>query len=74
MLGGALVTVIGHLFVPGHNRLTTQAVMGNDDLLTDDYVADLLAKEASDCSIKYSALGMEAFRSDKKYVLMRYQS
>lgn len=40
--------------------------MGSDDLLTDDFVADLLAKEASDCSIKYSALGMEAFRSDKK--------
>ncbi|KAK0390878.1 hypothetical protein NLU13_0381 [Sarocladium strictum] len=40
--------------------------MGNDDLLTDDYVADLLAKEANDCSLKYSALGMEAFRTDKK--------
>lgn len=41
--------------------------MANNELLTDDYVADLLAKEASDCSLKYSALGMDAFRSDKKY-------
>lgn len=42
--------------------------MGNDTLLTDDYVADILAKEANDCSLKYSAMGMEAFRSaDKKY-------
>ncbi|KAI9904125.1 hypothetical protein N3K66_000654 [Trichothecium roseum] len=41
--------------------------MGNDTLLTDDYVADILAKEANDCSLKYSAMGMEAFRSaDKK--------
>lgn len=37
--------------------------MGNDDLLTDDYVADLLAKEASDCSLKYSTMGMEAYTS-----------
>ncbi|KAM0291129.1 hypothetical protein ACHAO9_004246 [Fusarium lateritium] len=38
----------------------------NDELLTDDYVADLLAQEASDCSIKYSAMGMEAYRTNKK--------
>jgi hypothetical protein len=38
----------------------------NDELLTDDYVADLLAQEASDCSLKYSAMGMEAYRTDKK--------
>ena len=35
------------------------------ELLTDDYVAELLAKEASDCSLKYSALGLDAFKSDK---------
>lgn len=45
---------------------TAAAAMGNDDILTDDYVAGLLAKDASDCSIKYSAMGLEAFRSDKK--------
>ncbi|KAF5601265.1 pre-mrna-splicing factor 38b [Fusarium subglutinans] len=38
----------------------------NDDLLTDDYVADLLSQEASDCSLKYSAMGMEAYRTNKK--------
>lgn len=40
--------------------------MPNDDILTDDYVAGLLAKEASDCSIKYSAMGMEAFNANSK--------
>jgi len=40
--------------------------MPNDDILTDDYVAGLLAKDAKDCSLKYSAMGMEAFRSDSK--------
>ncbi|KAJ0269179.1 hypothetical protein Brms1b_012650 [Colletotrichum noveboracense] len=40
--------------------------MTNDTVLTDDYVAELLAKEANDCSLKYSSMGMEAFRSDKK--------
>ncbi|KAH7168845.1 hypothetical protein DER46DRAFT_624196 [Fusarium sp. MPI-SDFR-AT-0072] len=38
----------------------------NDELLTDDYVADLLTQEASDCSLKYSAMGMEAYRTNKK--------
>ncbi len=37
----------------------------NDTILTDDAVAELLAKEASDASIKYSSLGLEAFRSAK---------
>jgi len=45
--------------------------MGNDDILTDDYVADLLVKDANDCSLKYSALGMDAYTSSsssgKKY-------
>ncbi|OLN86079.1 hypothetical protein CCHL11_05305 [Colletotrichum chlorophyti] len=40
--------------------------MTNDNILTDEYVAELLAKEADDCSLKYSSMGMEAFRSDKK--------
>jgi hypothetical protein len=41
-------------------------MMSNHHLLTDDYVADLLAKEAKDCSLKYSAMGMEAFNTGKK--------
>ncbi|KAL6874890.1 hypothetical protein J3F83DRAFT_729031 [Trichoderma novae-zelandiae] len=40
--------------------------MSNDELLTDDYVAGLLAKEASDCSIKYSAMGLDAFNAKNK--------
>ncbi|RSL91027.1 hypothetical protein CEP52_014402 [Fusarium oligoseptatum] len=40
--------------------------MSNDEILTDDYVADLLAQEAGDCSLKYSAMGMEAYRENKK--------
>lgn len=39
--------------------------MANDDILTDDFVADLLAKEAKDCSVKYSALGLDAYKSSK---------
>lgn len=35
------------------------------ELLTDDYVAELLTKEAKDCSLKYSSLGLDAFKSDK---------
>ncbi|ROV94211.1 hypothetical protein VSDG_05761 [Cytospora chrysosperma] len=37
--------------------------MGDKGLLTDDYVADLLAKEAKDCSLKYSTMGMDAYTS-----------
>lgn len=37
----------------------------NDTMLTDDAVAELLAKEATDASIKYSSMGLEAFRSVK---------
>ncbi|KAF7561436.1 hypothetical protein G7046_g2710 [Stylonectria norvegica] len=40
--------------------------MPNDEMLTDDYVAGLLSQEAKDCSLKYSTVGMEAYRSDKK--------
>ncbi|KAJ6785154.1 hypothetical protein PWT90_04084 [Aphanocladium album] len=35
--------------------------MSNDNILTDDYVAGLLSQEANDCSIKYSAIGVDAF-------------
>ncbi|KAI1212822.1 uncharacterized protein F4807DRAFT_414709 [Annulohypoxylon truncatum] len=37
-----------------------------DDVPTDDQVADLLVKEANDCSLKYSALGLDAFKSTKR--------
>ncbi|KAK0725581.1 hypothetical protein B0H67DRAFT_551121 [Lasiosphaeris hirsuta] len=39
--------------------------MSNDTILTDDYVADFMAKEASEASIKYSSMGLEAFKSTK---------
>jgi hypothetical protein len=39
--------------------------MGNDDNLTDEYVASLLAKDAKESSIKYSALGLEGFANSK---------
>lgn len=35
--------------------------MANEEYLTDEYVAGLLSQEASDCSIKYSAMGVDAF-------------
>ncbi|KAK4177524.1 hypothetical protein QBC36DRAFT_326848 [Triangularia setosa] len=40
-------------------------MVANDTLLTDDYVAGLLSKEANEASIKYSSVGLEAFRSSK---------
>lgn len=39
--------------------------MANDTMLTDDYVAEMMTKEANDASIKYSSMGLEAFRSAK---------
>ncbi len=44
--------------------------MANDEFLTDDYVAGLLAREAKETAIKYSALGLEAFSSQSKYVII----
>jgi hypothetical protein len=35
----------------------------NETILTDDAVAEILAKEAKDASIKYSSMGLEAFKS-----------
>lgn len=35
----------------------------NDTILTDDYVAQLLSKEADDRSLKYSSLGLDAYKS-----------
>lgn len=46
--------------------------MGNDNLLTDDYVADLLAQEAKDCSLKYSTMGMEAYTSSSSSSSSRF--
>ena len=39
--------------------------MGSDNILTDDYVAELLAQDAADRSAKYSTMGLEAYRSPK---------
>ena len=40
--------------------------MANNTLLSDDeYIAGLLAKEAQDCSLKYSVVGLEAYRPTK---------
>jgi len=44
--------------------------MANEEILTDDYVADLLAKDAKESSIKYSALGLEAFTQQSKYIAL----
>lgn len=55
--------------IPPIGTLRSAAKMPNDELLTDDYVADLLAKDARDCSLKYSTMGMEAYTSSRKYVL-----
>jgi hypothetical protein len=41
--------------------------MASQDAMTDDYVAGLLAKDAKESSIKYSTVGLEAFK-DSKYV------
>ncbi|KAK7746567.1 hypothetical protein SLS62_009364 [Diatrype stigma] len=40
--------------------------MSTKDILTDDYVAELLAKEADDCSLKYSAMGLDAYKASKR--------
>lgn len=44
-----------------------------DDILTDDYVAGLLKKDAEESSIKYSEMGLDAFKQTK-YVVSRHGS
>lgn len=39
--------------------------MSKDELLTDEYVANLLAADAKQSNIKYSAMGLEAFTPSK---------
>ncbi|KAH6671844.1 hypothetical protein B0J14DRAFT_81872 [Halenospora varia] len=39
--------------------------MANEDILTDDYVANLLTKDARESSIKYSAMGLEGLVNSK---------
>ena len=41
--------------------------MANDKVLSDDYVAELLVKDARESSIRYSAMGLEGF-APSKYV------
>lgn len=62
-------------FEPRHLLLTLRKqrarnliTMANDDILTDDYVAELLAKDAKESAIKYSSMGLDAFKQSK-YVL-----
>ncbi|KAI1328244.1 hypothetical protein F5Y16DRAFT_369832 [Xylariaceae sp. FL0255] len=43
-----------------------QSTSSSHEILTDDYVAGLLAKEANDCSLRYSAMGLDAFKPDKR--------
>ncbi|KAJ2895411.1 hypothetical protein MKZ38_006597 [Zalerion maritima] len=38
----------------------------NDEYLTDDYVAGLIANDAKDASLKYSAVGVDAFKTNKR--------
>jgi hypothetical protein len=45
--------------------LILKTVMANNEILTDEYVASLLAKDAKESSIKYSALGLEGFASSR---------
>lgn len=40
--------------------------MSNDSIITDDYVAEVLAGEAADHALRYSSMGADGFRSDKK--------
>ena len=44
--------------------------MAKDELLNDDYVASLLTKDAKESSIKYSTLGLEAFSSQSRFVVL----
>jgi hypothetical protein len=41
----------------------------DDADFSDDYVASLLAKDAKESSIKYSALGLEAFLPSRYAIL-----
>ena len=62
-----LFYTFGNTWAAAESYSCTKSVfmMANDTMITDDYVAELLAKEASEASIKYSSMGLEAFRSTK---------
>lgn len=49
----------------GTERITLPRKMAD---FSDDYVAQLLAKDAKESSIKYSAVGLEAFLPSSKLV------
>jgi hypothetical protein len=40
-------------------------VMADNDILNDDYVAGLLAKDAKESPIKYSAMGLDEFKPSR---------
>jgi hypothetical protein len=46
-------------------RYFSGAIMANDEILSDDYVAGLLVKDAEESTIKYSSRGLEAFAQSK---------
>ena len=53
-----------------HSTSTETDNMPNDELITDEYVAGLLAKDAQGSSLKYPMIGTDAYVSNnKKYVL-----
>jgi len=39
--------------------------MANSEILTDDYLAELLAKDAKESAIKYSSMGLDGFKQSK---------
>ncbi|PHH74869.1 hypothetical protein CDD80_2778 [Ophiocordyceps camponoti-rufipedis] len=57
---------------PISTQLRALLVMPHDEILTDDYVADLLAQEAKDYSLRYSAMGMEALEKKPNTRFLRH--
>ena len=65
-VGGTFFSFEPTFTITGRHLVFFTMSTPNNDLLTDDYVAELLAKEAQDCSLKFSSMGMEAYKSTKK--------
>lgn len=71
--GGCSQTQLGHHpsphipILPAAHLNTMSAGLGkvSGDPDNDDYVAQVLAREARDSSVKYSTVGMEAYRSPR---------
>jgi len=52
-----------NIFFAFYLAFIAKSNMANDEPLTDDYVAGILARDAKESAIKYSALGLAAFSS-----------